>query len=60
LERLQRAAEVYSVTEFESYLAEMEACGEAATRMAASLREMSRNVQFDDILKALELVRTRS
>jgi signal transduction histidine kinase/ligand-binding sensor domain-containing protein/DNA-binding response OmpR family regulator len=59
LERLRRAAEMYSVTEFESYLSEVEAFGPGGAGLADRLRELSRNVQIDDILKALSHVQSK-
>jgi signal transduction histidine kinase/ligand-binding sensor domain-containing protein/CheY-like chemotaxis protein len=53
LARLRHAAEMYSVTEFESYLMEVETAGVAGQRLAAQLRELSRNVKIDEILTIL-------
>lgn len=57
LEKLQRAAEVYSVTEFENHLVEVEALGESGHALATRLRELSRNVQIEEILAILKHVR---
>ncbi len=56
-DRLRRAAEMYSVTEFEGYLAELEALGPEQRQLAERLRELSRNVKFDEIITALEATR---
>jgi signal transduction histidine kinase/streptogramin lyase/DNA-binding NarL/FixJ family response regulator len=53
LERLRQAAEMYSVTEFEGYLPEVEATGPGGAALADRFRALSRNVQFDEILKTL-------
>jgi signal transduction histidine kinase/ligand-binding sensor domain-containing protein/DNA-binding response OmpR family regulator len=53
LDRLRKAAEGYSVTDFESYLAEVEALGESGRQLAERLRELSRNVRIDEILRIL-------
>ena len=57
--RLRHAAEMYSVTEFETHLTEVSALGDVGRILAERLRELSRNVQIDEILKALDGVRTR-
>lgn len=57
LDRLKSAAEMYSVTEFENYLRDVEARGESGARIASQLRELSRNVQFEEILSILNHVR---
>jgi len=48
---------MYSVTEFEGYLAELEALGPEQRQLAERLRELSRNVKFDEIITALEATR---
>jgi signal transduction histidine kinase/ligand-binding sensor domain-containing protein/DNA-binding response OmpR family regulator len=53
LERLRHAAEVYSVTDFESYLGEVESLGVEGQLLAGQLRELSRNVQIEEILRIL-------
>jgi len=58
--RLHHAAEVYSVTEFENYLVEMESLGPEQRLLAERLRELSRNVKFDEIIAALDASRGRS
>ncbi|MDA1278253.1 MAG: response regulator, partial [Verrucomicrobia bacterium] len=60
LDRLKQAAEVYSVTEFEEHLSEMEVLGETERRVAEQLRELSRDVQIDEILRILAGVRSRA
>ena len=60
LQRLKHAAEVYSVTEFEAFLSEVELSGMGGTELAGQLREMSRNVQFDEILKSLNRVESKT
>lgn len=60
LERLKRSAEVYSVTEFEEHLAEVEVLGENEQRLAERLRELSRDVQIDEILRILGSARSRA
>ena len=59
LERLRHAAEMYSVTEFEGYLAEVEVVEPGGAALAERLRELSRNVQFDDILTTLSHVQSK-
>jgi signal transduction histidine kinase/ligand-binding sensor domain-containing protein/CheY-like chemotaxis protein len=59
LERLKRAAEAYSVTDFESYLGDVEALGDPGAELAERLRELSRNVQIEEILKILSGVGPR-
>lgn len=54
LGRLQRAAEMYSVTEFENFLPEVEALGPTGRELADRLRDHSRNVRMDEILRILE------
>ncbi|MBI4661238.1 MAG: response regulator [Verrucomicrobia bacterium] len=54
LEKLKHAAEVYSVTEFENHLREVEALGGTAAQIAARLRDLSRNVQIEEILEILK------
>jgi signal transduction histidine kinase/DNA-binding NarL/FixJ family response regulator len=56
MQQLKRAAEGYSVTEFEGYLSEVEQSGVRGTELARQLRELSRNVQFDEILNILNSV----
>jgi signal transduction histidine kinase/DNA-binding NarL/FixJ family response regulator len=56
LAKLRNAAEMYSVTEFESHLGEMAALGDAGKTLAARLLELSRDVQMDEILKLLNEV----
>ncbi len=56
LERLRHAAEMYSVTEFESYLAEVEMVEPGGSDLAERLRELSRNVQFEEVLKTLSQI----
>jgi len=60
LRQLKHAAEVYSVTEFESYLTEVEQAGVRESELARRLRELSRNVQFDEILAILNRVRSKT
>ena len=59
-QRLMHAAEVYSVTEFENYLGEVEALGERGSELAVRLRELSHNVQFEEILKILNHAKAAS
>jgi signal transduction histidine kinase/ligand-binding sensor domain-containing protein/DNA-binding response OmpR family regulator len=59
LERLKHAAEMYSVTDLESHLREVEALGKAGKELAERLRELSRNVRIEEILKILNEVRSR-
>jgi len=56
-EHLRRAAEMYSVTEFETLLGDLQELGPAQRELAENLRELSRNVKFDEIIAALDATR---
>jgi CheY-like chemotaxis protein len=53
LVHLRRAAELYSVTEMEDYLKEMERLGEGPQRLAVHLRELRRRHDMSGILALL-------
>ena len=59
LQRLRHAAEMYSVTEFESYLAEVEVVKPGGSDLAERLRELSRNIQYEDVLATLSQIRSQ-
>ena len=54
--RLQGAAKVYSVTEIEDFLKEMEGLGEGQRRLAGHLRELRQKQDMDSILATLQTV----
>ncbi len=54
LEKMQRAAEIYSVSELDRYFDELEEIGEREKRLADHLRELRRGHDIDGILKILE------
>ena len=54
--RLQGAAKVYSVTEIEDYLIEMEGLGEDERRLAGHLRGLKQKQDMDSILATLQAV----
>ncbi len=49
---------MYSVTDLESYLSELDLFGEEGEALARRLRELSRNVEMDEILAILNRMRT--
>jgi signal transduction histidine kinase/ligand-binding sensor domain-containing protein/CheY-like chemotaxis protein len=60
IERLRRAAESYSVTDFEGLLIEVDMLGDPGKELARQLRELSRNIRMEEILKILNDVRSES
>jgi CheY-like chemotaxis protein/anti-sigma regulatory factor (Ser/Thr protein kinase) len=57
LVRLRRAAELYSVTEMEDYLKEMERLGEGPQRLAVRLRHLRQQHDMETILELLREIR---
>mgnify|MGYP001596325904 CR=1 FL=1 len=57
LVRLRRAAELYSVTEMEEYLREVEQLGEAPGKFAAHLRSLRQRHDMETILDLLREIR---
>ncbi len=57
--RMRHAAEMYSVTEFEDYLVVVESLGGGGKALADRFRELARNLQFDEVLKALDAMPSR-
>jgi len=57
LSRLRRAAELYSVTELEEYLQEVEQLGEGPQRLAAHLRSLRQQHDMDSVLVILGGIR---
>ena len=56
---MRHAAEMYSVTEFEDYLVVVESLGGGGKALADRFRELARNLQFDEVLKALDAMPSR-
>ncbi|MDP6114650.1 MAG: ATP-binding protein, partial [Planctomycetota bacterium] len=54
LEKMKRAAEIFSVSELDRYFDELEGLGEKERSLAAHLRELRRGHDIDGILKLLE------
>lgn len=52
--RLVEAAELYSVTELEEYLKELESLGEAQRRLAAHLRGLAQQHDMEGMLTLFE------
>jgi signal transduction histidine kinase len=55
--RLQRAAELYSVTELETYLKELEQMGEGPRKLAAHLRDLRQQHDLEAIVELLRNIR---
>ena len=56
-ERLQKAAEFYSVTEMDDYLEELEQLGAESRKLAAHLRDLKQRYDMDSILDTLREIR---
>ncbi|MDP6512417.1 MAG: hypothetical protein QF878_04360, partial [SAR202 cluster bacterium] len=54
LEKMKRAAEIYSVSELDRYFEALEGLGEKERHLAAHLRELRRGHDIDGILKLVE------
>ena len=54
LEKMKRAAEIYSVSELDRYFDELDGFGEREKGLANHLRELRRGHDIDGILKILE------
>ena len=54
LEKMKRAAEIYSVSELDRYFDELEGLGEREKQLADHLRELRRGHDIEGILKLLE------
>jgi two-component system, sensor histidine kinase ChiS len=54
LEKMKRAAEIYSVSELDRYFDELDGLGEREKQLADHLRELRRGHDIDGILKILE------
>ena len=60
LQRLQQAAELYSVTDIEEYLGEMEQLGEGPQRLATHLRSLRLQHDMESILRVLRQIQPAS
>ena len=58
-DRLREAAEIYSVTEMEDYLREMEELGEEHRQLAAHLRDLKQEHDMEGILQILRKVQSK-
>ena len=55
--KLQEAAEIYSVTELEEYLRELESLGEIERQLAGHLRGLAQKHDMEGVLALLREVR---